>query len=342
MFKGSRISISSPGVALRRRALAVISATVFAGVSALAPLSSVHAQAWPNKPITLIIPFGAGGATDFLARTYAEKLQQRLGQPVLVDYRPGANTVIASKYVLAQPADGYVFYVAASALGQAPLLTPKEANYDVFKDFTPVSLMAISPLVLVVNPTKVPVTNVKELVAFAKANPNKINVATTGVGATDHLAGELLAYKAGIKMTFVPYKGGAAAVQDVVAGVADMRIDSITTSKPHIESGRLRALAIAGSRTALMPTLPGISDSVPGVNAEGFFMMMAKSGMPQAIVDRMVRETNEILKMPDVVAKLHGAGLDPKPGTSGELGKFLKDDQDTWREVLRVTGIKVE
>jgi len=181
-----------------------------------------------------------------------------------------------------------------------------------------------------------------ELIAYAKANPNKISVATTGVGATDHLAGELIAAKTGTKMTFVPYKGGAAAVQDVVAGNADMRIDSIPTSKPFIEAGKLRALGITGSRTAMMPTVPAVFDTVPGVNAEGFFMLVAKAGMPQPILDRMNRELNEILKMPDVVARLQGMGLDPKPGTAQELAKTIKDDYDMWAEVLRTSGIKIE
>lgn len=299
-------------------------------------------SAWPSRPLTFILPFGAGGATDFVARTVADKLQLRLGQPVIVDYKPGANSLIATRHVLAQPADGYTFLVGTSGNTQGPLLFPKEHTYDVFRDFVPISMMTVSPLVVVANPSTLPVRDIKELVAYAKANPNKLNVATTGVGATDHLVGELIALKAGIKMTFVPYKGGAAAVQDVVAGTAHLRIDSIPSSKPFIESGKLRALAIAGERTPLMPGLPAVSESLPGVNAEGWFVLLSKAGVPQPVVDRVNKELNEILRLPEVVTKLRAAGLDPKPGTPRDLTDYMKADQDTWREVLRATGLKVE
>jgi tripartite-type tricarboxylate transporter receptor subunit TctC len=330
------------GAGNRRRALALLSAGVLSGIAAaIAP--AAHAQAaWPTRPVTLIVPFGPGGTTDFLARTYAEKLQARLGQPVLVDYRPGANTLIGAKYVLAQPADGYTFFVAANPFAVGQLLFPKEFTYDPFRDFAPVSLLAVSPLILVANPTKLPVKDVRELVAYAKSHPGAINVPTTGVGAGDHLAGELLAYRAGVKMTFVPYKGGAAATQDVVSGVADLRIDSIPTSKPFIESGKLRVLGVLGSRTPLMPDVPAVSETVPGVQTEGFFSLVARAGVPQPVIERLARESDAILKSPDVVAKLQGMGLDPKPTTPQELVRRLKEDQDQWRTLLRTTGLKVE
>lgn len=329
--------------ASRRRMLTVMGRSVLtaAALGALAPVAMSQA-AWPTKPITFILPFAAGGATDMVSRAVAEKLQTRLGQPVIVDYKPGANGLLATKYVLQQPADGYTFLVGTSGLTQGPQLFPKEHNYDPFKDLTPVALMTASPLVLVVNPNKLPVRNMAELVEYAKARPGQISVATTGVGATDHLVGELLGLKAGLKMTFVPYKGGAAAVQDVVAGLVDMRVDSIPSSKPFIDAGKVRAIAIAGDRTRLMPELPAIGETVPGVKGEGFFALLGRTGVPAPIVERINREVNDILRMPEVASRLQGAGLDPRPGSARDLSTYMQADYDLWRDVLRATNLKVE
>lgn len=321
----------------RRRALLAVSAAL--GMAIGAP--ALAQPAWPTKPVTLVVPYAPGGATDFLARLFAEKLQARLGQTVLIENKPGANTLLATKHVMQQPGDGYTLYVASSAWNQGPVLQPSQFNYDIVKDFTPVSLLAISPLILVVNPN-LPVKNVKDLVALAKSKPGQLNVATTGVGATDHLAGELLANKAGIKMNFVPYKGGAPAVQDVIAGNADVRIDSIPSSKPHVDSGKLRALAITGGRTSMLPDLPAVSESVPGVYAEGFFGLVAPKGLPKAILDRLNKEAVEILALPDVVTRLRGMGLDPKSSTPDAWRDLAVKDAETWGQVIKAANIKIE
>lgn len=213
----------------RRRLLtACAAACAFAAVTAPAFAQSD----WPKaKHITMVMPYPPGGPSDGLVRIFIEKLSARLGTSVVVDYRAGANTLVASKFVMGLPADGYSFYVTSNAMHQGPLFFPKQYNYEPFETFTPIGMMSMNPLILVVN-GNVPAKNVAELVEFAKSQPQPLSFATSGVGSPDHLSGELLAHRAGIKFNFIPYKGGAPATQDVVAGQVQVRIDTITNSKP--------------------------------------------------------------------------------------------------------------
>jgi tripartite-type tricarboxylate transporter receptor subunit TctC len=330
-----------PPEATRRKLLAAGAAVLALAATAGGP--ALAQSDWPKaKHITMVMPYPPGGPSDGLVRVYIEKLSARLGTPVVVDYRSGANTLVASKYVMGLPADGYTFYVTSNAMHQGPLFFSKQFNYEPFDTFTPIGMMSMNPLVLVVN-ANVPAKSVAELVAFAKSQPQPLSFATSGVGSPDHLSGELLAYRAGIKFNFIPYKGGAPATQDVVAGQVQVRIDTITNSKPFFESGKLRPLGVMNGPTPLLPGVPGVPDTVPGVRGEGFFYLVAPKGLPAPIAQRMANETREILAMPDVQARVRALGLDPMTTNSpNELVDFLRKDYETWREVLRATGLKLE
>jgi tripartite-type tricarboxylate transporter receptor subunit TctC len=325
--------------AARRAILALGGALAVAAGLAGAP--ALAQPAWPAKPVTLVVPYPPGGATDVMARLYAEKLQARIGQSVIVDNRPGANTLVATRHVMQQPGDGYTIYFTSSAWSQGPVLFPKEFNYDIARDFSPISLMTVAPFVLVTN-ANVPARNIAEFIALAKSRPGQLNVATTGVGSTDHLAGELLANKAGLKFNFVPYKGGAAAVQDLLAGNADWRVDVIAIVKPNVEAGKLRALAIFGPPTPIMPDVPSLSDTVPGTDAYGFFGLIAPKGVPPALVERLNRETREIIALPDVQQRLRTMGMEPRATSPEEWREMAVKDAETWRQLIRNANIKIE
>jgi tripartite-type tricarboxylate transporter receptor subunit TctC len=325
----------------RSRRLFAAALALALGSTAASP--ALAQAAWPKaRHITVVMPYPPGGPSDGLARIYIEKLGARLGTPVVVDYRPGANTLVASKHVMGQPADGYTFYITSNAMHQGPLFFPKQFNYEPFDTVTPIGMMSMNPLVLVVN-GKLPAKNVRELIALAKSRSEPLSFATSGVGSPDHLSGELLAHRAGIRFNFIPYKGGAPATQDVVAGQVQVRIDTITNSKPFFESGRLRALGVMNGPTPLLPGVPGVPDTVPGVRGEGFFYLVAPKGLPAPIAERMARETREILSLPDVQQRVRALGLDPMTtASSRELVDFLRQDYEVWKEVLRVTGLKLE
>lgn len=331
----------SPGRWLRGRR-ALLTAVVTALAAGPWSLPMAQPAPWPAaRPITLVVPYPAGGGTDALARALAEKLQGRLNQTVLVDNRAGGNTLVATKHVMAQPADGYTFYVTPSQTNQMPLLFPKEFNYDGVKDFTQITLLTIAPLILVIN-ANLPAKTLQEFVALAKSKPGQLNVAVTGIGATDHLAAELLATKAGVKFNYVPYKGGAQAIQDVVAGNADARVDVITTSKPHVDTGKLRLLAVMGARTSLLPEAIPAGDVYPGVYGEGFFGLMAPKGLPAPIVARMNKEVGEIMNLPDIQTRIRSFGQEPKPTTPEFWRDMVQKDTDTWREVIKAANLKIE
>ncbi len=325
------------GMGRRLFSVGALALALAAGAPALAQ------SAWPTgKHITMVMPYPPGGPSDGLVRIFIERLSARLGTPVVVDYRSGANTLVASRYVMGQPADGYTFYVTSNAMHQGPLLFPKQFNYEPFDTFTPIGMMSMNPLVLVVN-GNLRAKSVAELVALARTRTTPLSFATSGVGSPDHLSGELLGHRAGIKFNFIPYKGGAPATQDVVAGQVEVRIDTITNSKPFFESGKLRALGVMNGPTPLLPGVPGVPATVPGVRGEGFFYLVAPKGLPAPIAERMASETREILSIPEVQTRIRALGLDPMTtGSQRELVDFLRKDYETWREVLRVTGLKLE
>ncbi|MDA7416938.1 tripartite tricarboxylate transporter substrate binding protein [Xenophilus arseniciresistens] len=331
----SRIGRPSLG---RRLACALAAAATLAF-----PLAGLAQEAaYPSKPIRMVLPFPPGGVTDLLARALGEKLSQRLGQPVIVDNKAGAGTVLASDLVARAPADGYTVLLAASSLGTAPLLYDK-VSYDAVKSFAPITLVASVVHVLVVNPQQ-PFRNVAELVAYAKANPGKLNYSSTGTGTSTHLEGELFKSMAQTFMVHIPYKGSGPALTDLVAGQVQVMFDAWGSSGPFVKSGKLRALAVTTARRSQsVPELPTVAESgVPGFDAMPWLGLVAPAGTPQPVVDRLHREVVEILKEPEMRERFKGWGLDIVGNTPTEFASFIRRDIDQWAKVIQGAKIKAD
>ena len=286
------------------------------------------AQTFPSKPLKLVVPYAAGGSTDQLARAIAEPLGRALGQPVVVENKPGGNTIIGADAVAKSAPDGYTLFMGSSAsLAVNPLLYSK-LPYDPVADFAGVSMLAASPLVMVV-PASLPVTNVKEFVELAKRKPDAINFASVGNGNPLHLAGELFKVATGIEMTHVPYNGSAPALTALMGNQVQVMFDVVLTSNPHIQSGKLRALALTGTnRLALLPNVPTIAGSgYPGYEAGIWFAMVVPKATPAAIVARLNAEVTKILAQPDMKARFDGLALELIPGPSEEVAKYAQREQ---------------
>ena len=312
---------------------------VFLATAAIMP---AFAQQYPTKPIKLILPFPAGGATDVMSRILAEKLTPRLGQTVIVENKPGAGTMLASEYVAKAPADGYTLLMAASSLVIAPSLYSK-VNYDPIKDFTPVTQVAAVIHLVVVNPN-LPVKSIQELITYLKANPGKVSYGSTGSGTSTHLEAELFKKMAGVEIQHIPYKGSTPALADLVGGQTSMMFDPIASSKPYLESGRLRALAVTtAQRSVSAPDLPTVAESgLPGYEAMPWLGIVAPAGTPKAVVDRLYKEVSEVLKMQDVKDRFKSLGLDIIGNTPAEFATFIAQDQKKWDQVIKNSGAKVD
>jgi tripartite-type tricarboxylate transporter receptor subunit TctC len=312
---------------------------VFLATAAIMP---AFAQQYPTKPIKLILPFPAGGATDVMSRILAEKLTPRLGQTVIVENKPGAGTMLASEYVAKAPADGYTLLMAASSLVIAPSLYSK-VNYDPIKDFTPVTQVAAVIHLVVVNPN-LPVKSIQELITYLKANPGKVSYGSTGSGTSTHLEAELFKKMAGVEIEHIPYKGSTPALADLVGGQTSMMFDPIASSKPYLESGRLRALAVTTAQRSLSaPDLPTVAESgLPGYEAMPWLGIVAPAGTPKAVVDRLYKEVSEVLKMQDVKDRFKSLGLDIIGNTPAEFATFIAQDQKKWDQVIKNSGAKVD
>jgi len=316
-------------------------ALLVASAAVALPVTGSAQEAWPAKPVHMILPFPPGGVTDLLARALGEKLGARLGQPVVVENKAGAGTILASDYVARAPADGYTVLFAASSLGTAPLLYDK-VSYDAIKSFAPVSLVASVVHVLEVNPA-LPVKSVKELIAYAKAHPDKLNYASTGAGTSTHLEGELFKSMAGVEMRHIPYKGSGPALTDLVGGQVTVMIDALGSSGPFIRDGKLRALAVTTARrSAAVPELPTVAESgLPGYEAMPWLGLVAPAGTPKAVVDRLHREVVKVLADPDLRERLKGWGLDPIGNSPDEFAAFIAEDVKKWERVIREAQIKL-
>lgn len=326
-----------------KRSVLKLSAFLLAAAAGLVtPLASHAQEAYPSKPIRLVLPFPPGGVTDLLARAVAEKLAPRLGQPVVVDNKPGAGTVLASDLVARAPADGYTLLMAASSLGTAPLIYEK-VSYDAVKSFTPVTQVASVVHVLVVNP-QMPVNSVKELIAYAKANPGKVNYSSTGTGTSTHLEGELLKSMADIYMVHIPYRGSGPALIDLVSGQVSVMIDAYGSSSPFIKAGKLRALAVTtAKRSQSVPELPTMHESgLPGYEAMPWLGLVAPAGTPQPVVDRLHREVAKVLEDPEIRTKFKGWGLDIIGNTPAEFASFIQRDIKQWERVIKGANIKAD
>ena len=301
------------------------------------------AQTYPSKPLKLVVPYAAGGSTDQLARAIAEPLGRALGQSVVVENKPGGNTIIGAEAVAKAAPDGYTLFMGSSAsLAVNPLLYNK-LPYDPIADFAGVSMLAASPLVMVV-PASLPVTNVKEFVELAKRRPDELNFASVGNGNPLHLAGELFKVATGIEMTHVPYNGSAPALTALLGNQVQVMFDVVLTSNPHIQSGKLRALALTGTnRLGLLPNVPTIAGSgYPGYEAGIWFAMVVPKATPAAIVARLNTEVAKILTQPDMKARFDGLALELIPGPSDEVAKYAAREQARWGRLIREKGIRLE
>ncbi|MDP2241117.1 MAG: tripartite tricarboxylate transporter substrate binding protein [Burkholderiales bacterium] len=305
-------------------------------------MSAVAAQSYPQRPIRLVVPYAAGGSTDTVARIVGQRLSERLGQQVVVDNRTGAGTLIGTGIVAQSAPDGYTLLMATPPLVINPTLYPT-VPYVLERDFAPVTNIAASSNLLVVH-SALPAKSVRELIALLKAHPGKYNYGSSGIGGASHLAIALFASMAGVEVVHVPYKGGAPAVADLVAGRLDLMMANLTTAQPHIRAGRLRALGVGTQqRTPLFPEMPTLAESgVPGFEANNWNGMVAPRGTPRAVVDRLHKEVVAVLGEPAIAERLTRAGLDPIGDTPVEFSKYLKAEADKWEKVVKSAGIKAE
>ena len=295
--------------------------------------------AYPDRPVRLITPFPPGGATDVLARTVGERLSVRLGQSVVIDNRPGAGGNIGAELASRAAADGYTLLMAPTSIYAVSATLYPRLNYDLTKDFTPVSLVANAPHVLLVHPS-LPVHSVPELIAYAKARPGELNMASQGSGTVSHLEAELLKSMAGIDLLHVPYRGSAPAVVDLLAGRVQVMFDSIVSSQPHIRSGRLRPLAVASpARSPLLPEVPTVDESaLPGYSAHSWLGILVPAGTPRVLVDRLHREIVAAVNEPETRARLIEHGFEPATSTPAELAKLIRQEIAKWAPLIKQSG----
>jgi tripartite-type tricarboxylate transporter receptor subunit TctC len=307
-------------------------------VLGLAP--SVLAQSWPSKPIKIIIPFPPGNTTDIMARLIGPKITERLGQPVIVENRPGASGMLGLDYVAKAAPDGYI--LAAGQGGNMVVLphTSKNIPYDALKDFVPIAVSTTNYLGIVAYP-EVPFKSVGEMISYAKANPGKLTVATNGEGGFPHLAFEHLRVMGGFTFTHVPYKGSAAIATDVIGGQVQVGIDGITGLSPHVRSGRLRLLAITNrARVPLWPDTPTAGEAVPGYESGGWFGYVAPARTPRNIILRMNEEINRAIVLPDISEKLVGAGLIIVTESPEYFANLIKSDYAKYGKLTRDIGFQ--
>jgi len=316
-----------------------------AGLLALAALtfsSACQAQSYPNRRITFVVPYPAGGATDVTARLLANKLSEAWKQPVVVENKSGAGGVVGNDYVAKAQPDGYTVLVAITQIIQAPSLVQK-LPYDVFKDLAPVTQVALSTIVLTV-PEQQPVKSVKELVDLAKANPGKMPYGSFGNATTSHLYGELLKKKADIDMTHVPYRGAAPLLNDLLANTVTAAFADLTTAGPHIKAGKVRALAVGGEkRRTHLPDVPTLAElGFAGFEAEGWIGVFVPAGTPKDIVQKLSEELARIIASPEGVAGLEAVSLMPVGGTADAFEAALRRDHARWADVVKAVGVKGE
>ena len=307
---------------------------------AAAASTTAYAQAYPARQIRVVAPYAAGGALDLTARTLAVKMNESFKQTVLVDNRPGAGGVIGAEIVAKAAPDGYTVLLASPAeIAILPHL--QKMPYSAEKDFAPVSLAVITPLILVVNPS-LPVNSVKELIALARARPGQLTYASAGTGGVQHLAGELLKINMKIDITHVPYKGAAPAMPDLIGGHVMMFFSGMPPSMPHVRAGKLRALAVTTTRRSpAAPEVPTMSEAgVPGFDISNWFAYFVPAGTPAAIVERLATEINRGLKLPDVREKLGHVGAETIGSTPEELAAFVRKESEKFARLIKVSGAK--
>jgi tripartite-type tricarboxylate transporter receptor subunit TctC len=305
--------------------------------------AGVHAQSWPNKPITLIVPTPPGGTTDFSARLVADSMSKTLGVTVLVENKAGGSGNIGNQFVARSKPDGYTLLVSYSGyhVGNPHLF--KQAGWDPIRDFAPVGMMTVAPQVIAINP-KLPINNLKELIAYAKKNPGKLNYASSGSGSIQHIAGELFKQQTGTFITHIPYRGSGPAVQDLMGGQVDMFITTPAGVVSQIQAGRLRGLAVTGKkRLGALPQMPTTDEAgLPNYELDSWFAMFAPAGTNPEIIQKLNLALGTALNSPEAKARADSAGTTIQTMTPAELGEFTRKELDRWGKVIQTSKMTVD
>ncbi len=304
---------------------------------------SAQQPAWPARPVRLLVPFSAGGVTDLLARSVAQRMGEALGQPLVVDNRPGANTAIAYEILGRAAADGYTLMLEGfNGLVLNPLLYPK-LPYDPQRDVAPVGLIGFSPVMVIVNP-QLPVRSLKELAEYARANPDRLNFGSSGIGGVIHITTEWFMAQAGVRMTHVPYKGGASALPDLMSGQLQVLFNPPITAIPLVKAGKVRALAVSSARRlSVMPDVPTVAESgFPGYDAATWFSLLARRGSPAPIIDRLAGELRRVVETPALREQFAQQAIEFQWGDAAAVSALIARDLARWGEVIRRGNIKVD
>jgi tripartite-type tricarboxylate transporter receptor subunit TctC len=302
---------------------------------------SAAGQAYPVKPVRLVVPIAAGGSTDIVARALGRQLSELWKQSVVIDNRPGATTIIGTEMVARSPADGYTLLVTLAPFTVNPGLHAK-LPYDTLADFAPISLLNTTPLALVVNPS-VPARSVRDLIALARAHPGKLNFGSAGAGGSNHLAGELFNTMAGVRMVHVPYKGNAPALVDLAGGHLDLIFNGVLSALPLIASGKLRALAVTSrERSTALPEVPTVSEAgLKGFEAVAWVGLSAPARTPPAVLERISADVVKVVRTPEFSERLRQDGSNPVGNTPDQYAAFVRDEIDKWGKVVKFAGVKL-
>jgi len=313
----------------------LLAAAVFSGAAL--------AQSYPSRPIHFIVPYPAGGPLDTIARLLGQKVSENVKQPVIVENKPGAGGNIGADFVAKSPPDGYAILMGAVATHAINPTLYANIPYDPVRDFAPITQVASTPNVLVVNPS-IPVSNVKEFVAYAKANPGKLNFGSGSTGSAGHLAGELFKSMAGVDMTHIPYKGAAPAMQDLIGGQIQLMFDNLASALTQVRAGKVKALAVTtAKRSNLAPDLPTIAESgLPGFDISTWFGIFAPGGTPPEVVARLNTEFTRALAMPDIREKMLNLGAEPVSSTPEQFAAYIRSEAEKYARVVKASGAKAD
>lgn len=316
---------------------------IAAGIVSLATLATpALAQKFPDRPITIVVPYGPGGTNDIVAREVAQKIQEQFGQPVVVENKPGANGALGTGFVARSKPDGYTILIAPSSVLAINEWLYKDLPYNVEKDFQPLSLAGTTPNILVVHPS-VPANNIAEFIALAKSKPGSIAYASMGAGSTGHLNGELFRALTGADIKHIPYKGSGPALNDLLAGQVQAMFDNLSTALTHVKAGKLKGLGVTSlERSAMAPEIPTIASSVKGFDATSWFGFLAPKATPKPVIDQLSAAIIKALNAPDVRERLVKGGLTMVANKPEEFAAFIRAEKVKWGDVVKKANVKIE
>ena len=327
---------------MKQRRTILVTAAMLAASASLWPIAATAQGAYPNKPIKFVVPYSAGGLPDTVARIFAQRLSDRLGQSVVVDNKPGANGVVAAQVLASSPPDGYTFLVTDGSMFSINPAIYKNLSYDFKRDFVPVSLAARAPLYLAVHP-KAGVNTLQEFVALAKSKPGALNYGSSGIGSSHHLTMEALKAALGIDVQHVPFKGSAQSVPALIGGQVDVAFSALPSLSGFVKGGQIKLLATnASQRSSLAPNVPAIAEVVPGFDFAVIVGVLAAAGTPAAAVERISAEMEKIARSPEAIQILGNAGIDAVGGKPDEYGKAILEENDRLAKAIKAAGVKSE